>query len=63
MAREKEKKEKELRELAQKARMEHGGMPLNERVDGTNSVCCCPMSENVSVCPSVWFLRCGSYQA
>ena len=39
MAREKEKKEKELRELAQRARMEHGGMPLSARVDGntTNS--------------------------
>lgn len=34
MAREKEKKEKELRELAQRARMENGGMPLSARVDG-----------------------------
>lgn len=34
MSREKEKKEKELRELAQRARMEHGGMPLTARVDG-----------------------------
>eukprot|EP00210_Caulerpa_lentillifera_P000987 g951.t1 len=33
MAREKEKKEKELRDLAQRARMEHGGIPLNARVD------------------------------
>lgn len=35
MAREKEKKEKELRDLAQRARMEHGGIPLNARVDAS----------------------------
>lgn len=33
MAREKEKKEKELRDLAQRARLEHGGVPLSARVD------------------------------
>ena len=50
MAREKEKKEKELRELAQKARMEHGGMPLNERVDGTDRRAHCRlMPEDASV--------------
>lgn len=38
MAREKEKKEKELRELAQRARMEHGGMPLSARVDSEASL-------------------------
>lgn len=34
LAREKEKKERELRELAQRARMEHGGLPLSARVEG-----------------------------
>lgn len=34
LTREKEKKEKELRELAQRARMEHGGLSISDRIEG-----------------------------
>ncbi|CAD7699334.1 unnamed protein product [Ostreobium quekettii] len=37
MAREKEKKERELRELAQRARLEHGGVPLSARVEASGA--------------------------
>eukprot|EP00803_Ostreobium_quekettii_P003268 evm.model.scf_1162.5 EVM.evm.TU.scf_1162.5 scf_1162:31624-33363(-) len=45
MAREKEKKERELRDLAQRARLEHGGVPLSARVEASTGAGAPPQPE------------------